>query len=249
MSVQQPSRAVRIGYVLTTLLLVASVAFAAFLLVDGAVGVARGGERLVSGRSLDVHVQVPPERVRLPDGLRHDGWLPAVARIQHPSSWEIALSTALDLTQAALFIAVLWLLRGLARSVREGDPFDAANVQRLRGIGSLLAFGGLLVEIVDSSIRAQLWQALPRGASGISGRRGSACRATCCSPGWGRSSWRRSSRRACACARISRERSEVSPADADHRISVHLDRLLERRGMTLTELAELVDLTSSTSRC
>jgi putative transcriptional regulator len=35
----------------------------------------------------------------------------------------------------------------------------------------------------------------------------------------------------------------VSPADADHRIAVHLDRLLERRGMTLTELADLVDLT------
>jgi putative transcriptional regulator len=35
----------------------------------------------------------------------------------------------------------------------------------------------------------------------------------------------------------------VSPADADHRIAVHLDRLLEQRGMTLTELAERVDLT------
>jgi putative transcriptional regulator len=35
----------------------------------------------------------------------------------------------------------------------------------------------------------------------------------------------------------------VSPADADHRIAVHLDQVLERRGMTLTELAELVDLT------
>jgi putative transcriptional regulator len=35
----------------------------------------------------------------------------------------------------------------------------------------------------------------------------------------------------------------VSPADADHRIAVHLDKVLERRGMTLTELAELVDLT------
>jgi putative transcriptional regulator len=41
----------------------------------------------------------------------------------------------------------------------------------------------------------------------------------------------------------SRERSEVSPADADHRISVHLDRVLEQRGMTLTELAERVDVT------
>jgi putative transcriptional regulator len=33
------------------------------------------------------------------------------------------------------------------------------------------------------------------------------------------------------------------PPESDHRISVHLDRLLEERGMTLTELAERVDVT------
>ena len=48
----------------------------------------------------------------------------------------------------------------------EGDPFDAANVQRLRGIGSALVFGGVLVEILNSSIRAQLWQALPQDRFG-----------------------------------------------------------------------------------
>jgi hypothetical protein len=169
---REPSRAVRVGYALTNFLLVLSVGFATFLLVDGAVGVARNGERLVSGRSLDAHVQVPPERVRLPNGLRHDGWLPAVARIEHPGSREVVLWTALQLTQAALFIGVLWLLRGLARSVRKGDPFDAANVQRLRGIGSLLAFGGLLVEIINSSIRTQLWEALPPGRFGDIGTEG-----------------------------------------------------------------------------
>jgi putative transcriptional regulator len=31
--------------------------------------------------------------------------------------------------------------------------------------------------------------------------------------------------------------------DAGHRIVVHLDRLLEDRGMTLTELSEMVDVT------
>ncbi len=35
----------------------------------------------------------------------------------------------------------------------------------------------------------------------------------------------------------------MSPADADHRVTVHLDRMLEQRGMTLTELAERVDVT------
>jgi putative transcriptional regulator len=35
----------------------------------------------------------------------------------------------------------------------------------------------------------------------------------------------------------------VKPEARDHRIAVHLDRLLEQRGMTLTELAERVDVT------
>jgi putative transcriptional regulator len=35
----------------------------------------------------------------------------------------------------------------------------------------------------------------------------------------------------------------MPPDVRDHRITVHLDRLLEQRGMTLTELAERVDVT------
>jgi len=33
------------------------------------------------------------------------------------------------------------------------------------------------------------------------------------------------------------------PVDQDHRVVCHLDRLLEERGMTLTELASLVGVT------
>jgi putative transcriptional regulator len=35
----------------------------------------------------------------------------------------------------------------------------------------------------------------------------------------------------------------MPPEPRDHKIVVHLDRLLEERGMTLTELAEHVDVT------
>jgi putative transcriptional regulator len=35
----------------------------------------------------------------------------------------------------------------------------------------------------------------------------------------------------------------MAPEPAEHRISVHLNELLEERGMTLTELAERVDVT------
>jgi putative transcriptional regulator len=35
----------------------------------------------------------------------------------------------------------------------------------------------------------------------------------------------------------------MPPEHADHRIAVHLDRLLEQRGLTLTELADRVGVT------
>jgi putative transcriptional regulator len=35
----------------------------------------------------------------------------------------------------------------------------------------------------------------------------------------------------------------MPPEQADHRIAVHLDQLLERRGMTLTDLADKVGVT------
>ena len=35
----------------------------------------------------------------------------------------------------------------------------------------------------------------------------------------------------------------MAPAESDYNIVVHLDELLEDRGMTLTELAEAVDIT------
>ncbi len=35
----------------------------------------------------------------------------------------------------------------------------------------------------------------------------------------------------------------MPPQPAEHRIVVHLDRLLQERGMTLTELAQRVDVT------
>ena len=48
---------------------------------------------------------------------------------------------------------------------------------------------------------------------------------------------------ACGFARMSREPSDMAGEQADHAIAVHLDRLLEERGMTLTELAQRVDIT------
>lgn len=161
MSASRPSRAVSTGYVLVTLLLALGIGFGAFLALDAGVGAVRGGDRLVSGRTLDVHVQVPPERVRLPEGIRHSGWVPVTVQIHDPTATQILLSVAMDLSQALLFIAVLWLLRGIARSVREGDPFVPANVRRLRAIGFWLVVGGIAVEVVNASLRTALYDRLP----------------------------------------------------------------------------------------
>jgi putative transcriptional regulator len=46
-----------------------------------------------------------------------------------------------------------------------------------------------------------------------------------------------------ASARTSRPPSDMPPESSEHKIVVRLDRLLEEREMTLTELAERVDVT------
>jgi DUF2975 family protein len=161
LSPSRPSGAARTGYVLVTLLLALGIGFGTFLALDAGVGAVRGGDRLVSGRNLDVHVQLPPERVRLPEGIRHSGWLPVTVQIHDPTATQILLSFGMDLSQVVLFVAVLWLLRGIARSVREGDPFVPSNVRRLRAIGFWLVLGGIAVEVVNASLRTALYDRLP----------------------------------------------------------------------------------------
>jgi hypothetical protein len=65
--------------------------------------------------------------------------------VEHPSAHEQRLALAADLLPIALFVAVLWFLRGVARSVRDGDPFVGVNVRRLQAIGILLTVGVLVV--------------------------------------------------------------------------------------------------------
>jgi len=172
MSPARSSRAVTTGYRLVTLFLVAGLAFGAFQLVNAAVGIARDGERLVGGRSLDVHVELPPERVRLPRGFERNGWLPVKVQVKDPTATQILLSTGLDFSQTALWVAMLWLLRGLAGSVKDGEPFGAANVRRLRGLGSLFVFGGLLLQFIDMGLRNALFDRLPLDRFGNIGSRG-----------------------------------------------------------------------------
>ena len=57
--------------------------------------------------------------------------------------------------------AVLWLLRGLARSVRQGDPFGAANVRRLRRLGLLFLLGYPVMVTITRLLQDWLVTTLP----------------------------------------------------------------------------------------
>src|SRR3954452_151974 len=119
---------------------------------------------LVSGGAVAVHAELPEARVRslsLPSGLRIVGDPKVTLEIRDASSKQQLLSAAVGLGSAALLAGSLLLLRGLARSVREGDPLGRANVQRLRSVGALLLVGGSLVAVVDWALRLALARTLP----------------------------------------------------------------------------------------
>ncbi|NUR75366.1 MAG: DUF2975 domain-containing protein [Thermoleophilia bacterium] len=161
MPATSPSRAATWGYVIVNLLLFAALAFGVFRLATTAVAAA-GGPR----RSIDVEAFLPRESVALP----HDAHLIGDPRIRvhvaHPSKAEVVLEAGLELVPLVLIVVGLWLLRGVARSVRRGDPFTSDNVRRLRGIGVLLVGGAVLLAFVESTLRQALYDRLPENPFG-----------------------------------------------------------------------------------
>jgi hypothetical protein len=157
--VPRRSRAVSVGYALLTLALVAAVAFAAFQVVNAAVGAARGGDMLV-GATVPAKLQLSPQRVELPPGLRRDDWVTTTVQVEDPTAAQVVLVAAIDLTQLALLIAVTWLLRSIVRSVRIGEPFGSGTVRRLRGIAGVLLVGGPIVAAIDEGLRTELFDRL-----------------------------------------------------------------------------------------
>jgi hypothetical protein len=161
-SSQSPSRATKAGYTLLTLALIFVVAFTAFAFVSLGVGVARGGNSLLWGSTLTVPADINPHSLRpLADGIQLSGWPHVSLEIKDPTTKQMVLRSAMDLGPLLLFIAGLWLLRGLAGSVLVGDPFGAPNVQRLRRLGFLLVAGAPAVELLNTLLREALFNNLP----------------------------------------------------------------------------------------
>jgi hypothetical protein len=173
MSVPPPSRAVTIGYRLTTVLLVFAIAFGAYAIASLAVGLARDGNSLLYGNRLSVPLQLSPEEAGpLPSGVEFQGWPDVTGTVKNPTSKQMLLRSAMDFGPLVLFVAGLWLLRGFARSVKDGDPFGAANVNRLRRLGFLLVVGAPFVELLNWSLRQSLYDNLPPNRFGNIGVEG-----------------------------------------------------------------------------
>jgi hypothetical protein len=162
MPLHPPSRAVRAGYALATLVLVFAALFGAAVVVSIGVGIARHGDSLLYGHVLHVPLQVSPDDVAgLPRDVRLRGWPDVDVRVTAPTTEQTLLRSAQDVGPLLLLVAGLWLLRGFLRSVLEGDPFGAANVGRLRRIGFILVLGAPLVGLLDYGLREQLFGNLP----------------------------------------------------------------------------------------
>src|SRR5438552_19051205 len=118
-----PSRPARIAYRLVVLMLVLAVVFTAFTAVSVAVGVARGGDSLLYGKTLNVPAQLDPGDVHgLPRDVRFRGSQRVSLEIHDPSTKQTLLQSAADFLPLLLYVAGLWLLRGIALSMTEGAP-------------------------------------------------------------------------------------------------------------------------------
>jgi hypothetical protein len=126
-----------------TLLLLAGIAFGVFLVGSALDGAIRGGHELT------VHQEVNADEVTaLPATVDRPQWVPVTVHIKDARPNQIFVSLGRDLVAVTLVVALLWLLRLLLRSVRDGDPFTAANVRRLRAIGFLLAVGAPIANLM-----------------------------------------------------------------------------------------------------
>lgn len=136
------------AHILTTVLLALVVVVALILVVNA---VNAEAETVLFEASAAVDDDELPKGVRAPI-FGADAEL----EIADPTDRERRLAIAIDILPLLLSIAVLWPLNGIARSVRDGDPFGNENVRRLRAIGVVLVAGALAVWYVQGQLQDAL---------------------------------------------------------------------------------------------
>jgi hypothetical protein len=142
------SSVLRIGYILVTIGLVVLIAA-----VVGVFAISLAGAFGSGDTSIGTTVTISTDQLdSLPDGVALAERTPVTLRIQDPTLGQHAMT----LVGASLFFVltfvVLVFLRRILGSVRHGDPFIAANVRRLRVIGSLLLIGVPLFVVISQFI-------------------------------------------------------------------------------------------------
>ena len=161
-----PSRAVRIAYVVITLLFCGFVVAGSIQVAPRLLGLLQDASRL------SVPAETPAQGVRLPETFEIAGTLPVTADLIDPNVGQRVIATVPTLVWWALAVAVLWLLRGVARSAADGDPFRASNALRLRWLGMLFLLGFPFATIVGGYFTewlfsAGIWTSGPLPPGGI----------------------------------------------------------------------------------
>jgi Protein of unknown function (DUF2975) len=163
----EPSSQTGVVYFLVDLAWMLFLLFVVALIVAGIVGIVRGGGNvLLSGDTVAVKAQLIRSELKLPNGMFLTENPDVSVQVRDATSKQVLLTTAITLAKSLLVALVLWFLRGLARSAKEGDPFAAENVRRLRGLGYTLAFGGPIVAVFESWANNRLFYSLPADSIG-----------------------------------------------------------------------------------
>src|SRR3954447_3249038 len=148
------------GFYLVTALLALVAAVASLVIANTLGGALNGGDLPVG--SLSVGASLDPSQLRsLPRGIEVHQDARIQAELTDATATQALLAAATQVGPFVLLVAALWLLRGLARSIRERSPFGAANVRRLRWLGLLLLVGTPAVETVNWMLRLALGNTEP----------------------------------------------------------------------------------------
>jgi hypothetical protein len=146
-----PSRSSTFLTGLATLFLILGVGFVLFVLVGAAFGFGLGGDEAA------IHTVVDADRVAdLPEGAIAPDEIDVIVRIRDATTAQLRWSTWRDLPEGMVVLAILWLVRGLLKSVRDGDPFLMANVNRLRAIAAVVLVGVPLAHYLKSVFAQEL---------------------------------------------------------------------------------------------
>ena len=138
-----PSRAARTAYVVLTVLFWITIVAGVVLVAHRLFGL------LQDSQTLSVPASANVEDARLPEAYEIAGPLPVTVDVDDPTLGQRVVATVPTLVWWTLAVVVLWLLRKIARSAAEGDPFRASNATRLRWLGALFLVGFPLATIVE----------------------------------------------------------------------------------------------------